>query len=162
MLKQGTKTINAEFIWTCALSQLSFVQFKSYEPCSRWASSLFGVNAKIKKTMETSLSLTALFKTSIDARAQGLVLNVDYLENRQHNFIKKKKKEKKVAEKDICCAHTFCSLDCNFSVFTDFLRCWWLLKVGLSPSSLVNDKVQYTYCSISYELKATRQWNLVS
>ena len=74
----------------------------------------------------------------------------------------KKKKEKKVAEKDICCAHTFCSLDCNFSVFTDFLRCWWLFKVGLSPSSLVNNKVQYTYCSISYELKTTRQWNLVS
>ena len=93
MLKQDTKTINAEFIWTCALSQLSFVQFKSYEPCSRWASSLFGINAKIKKTMETSLNLTALFKTSIDARAQGLVLNVDYLEKRQNNFIKKKKKK---------------------------------------------------------------------
>ena len=77
-------------------------------------------------------------------------------------LLKKKKKKKKVAEKDIWCAHTFCSLDCYFSVFTDFLRCWWLLKVGLSPSSLVNNKVQYTYCSISYELKATSQWNLVS
>ena len=75
--------------------------------------------------METSLGFTALFKTSIDARFQGLVLNVDYLESQEHNFIqkKKKKKRKKVAEKDICYAHTFCSLDCNFSVFTDFLCC---------------------------------------
>ena len=26
----------------------------------------------------------------------------------------------------------------------------------------VNNKLQYTYCSISHKLKATRQWNLVS
>ena len=30
MLKQGVKTINAEFIRTRALSQLSFVQFRPY------------------------------------------------------------------------------------------------------------------------------------
>ena len=30
MLKQGIKTINAEFIWTRALSQISFVQFRPY------------------------------------------------------------------------------------------------------------------------------------
>ena len=65
------------------------------QPCSRQASSLFGVNAKIKKTMETSLCFTALFKTSIDARFQGLVLNVDYLESQEHNFIQKKKKKRK-------------------------------------------------------------------
>ena len=47
--------------------------------------------------METSLGLTALFKTSIDARFQGLVLNVDYLENQEHNFIKKKKWQKKTS-----------------------------------------------------------------
>ena len=30
------------------------------------------------------------FKTSFDARVKGLVSNVDYLENRHHNFIQKK------------------------------------------------------------------------
>ena len=30
MLKQGIKTIDAKFIQTCALSQLSFVQFRPY------------------------------------------------------------------------------------------------------------------------------------
>ena len=30
MLKQGIKTINTEFIGTCALSQLSFVQLRLY------------------------------------------------------------------------------------------------------------------------------------
>ena len=45
--------------------------------------------------METSLGFTALFKTSIDARFQGLVLNVDYLESQEHNFIQKKKKKRK-------------------------------------------------------------------
>ena len=29
-------------------------------------------------------------KTSVDARAEGLVSNVGYLENRRHNFIQKK------------------------------------------------------------------------
>ena len=54
MLKQGTKTINAEFIQTCELSQLFFIQFR---PCAfrsaqtlcnlaPRASSVFDVNAK--------------------------------------------------------------------------------------------------------------------
>ena len=41
MLKKGVKTINAEFIRTNALFQLSFVQFRPYD-----ASSLFDVNTK--------------------------------------------------------------------------------------------------------------------
>ena len=40
--------------------------------------------------METSLSLTPLLKTSVDARVEGLVSNVDYMENRCRNFIQKK------------------------------------------------------------------------
>ena len=28
--------------------------------------------------------------------------------------------------------------------------------------NLVNKQLQYTYCPISYEVKASRQWNLVS
>ena len=34
-----------------------------------------------------------------------------------------------MTEKDISHAHTFHSLDCNFYFCTDFLHCWWLLKV---------------------------------
>ena len=46
--------------------------------------------SKSIKTMETSLDLTVLFKTSTDARVEGLVSNVDYLENWRPNFIQKK------------------------------------------------------------------------
>ena len=42
----------------------------------------------------------------------------------------------------------------------------WLERKGyfrnLWRRSLVNKELQRTYCSISHELKATRQWNLVS
>ena len=78
MLKQGVKTINAEFIRTHALSQHSFVQFRSY------ASSLLGLLSltlmpKSKKTLETSLDLTPSFKTSVDTMVEGSLSNVDYL-----------------------------------------------------------------------------------
>ena len=33
---------------------------------------------------------------------------------------------------------------------------------NLWRQSLVNKELQHTYCSISHELKATRQWNLVN
>ena len=90
MLKQGVKTINAEFIQTRALSQLSFVQIR---PCATSFLELLlslTLISKSKKTLETSLDLTSLFKTSFGARVEGLVLNVDYLENRFRNFIQKK------------------------------------------------------------------------
>ena len=54
MLKQGVKTINAEFIQTRALSQHSFIQSRPY------ATSLLGfllsltLMSKSKKTPETS------------------------------------------------------------------------------------------------------------
>ena len=38
---------------------------------------------------ETSLDLTPLVKTSVDAKVKGLVFNVEYLENQHHNFIQK-------------------------------------------------------------------------
>ena len=91
MLKQGVKTINAEFIRTCVLSQLSFVQFRPY------ATSFLGLLllslaliSKSKKTLETSLDLKPSFKTSADARVEDLVSNVDYLENQYRNFIQNK------------------------------------------------------------------------
>ena len=37
-----------------------------------------------------SLNLTPSFKTSVDARVEGPVSNVDYLENWCHNFRQKK------------------------------------------------------------------------
>ena len=54
MFKQGTKTINAEFIWRCELSQLFFVQFSPYVICSVQilcnqvprGSSVFNINVK--------------------------------------------------------------------------------------------------------------------
>ena len=89
MLKQGVKTINAEFIRTRALSQLSFVQFRSY------ASSFLGflslmLMPKSKKTLEATLDLTPSFKTSVDTMVEGPASNVDYLENRWPNCIHKK------------------------------------------------------------------------
>ena len=81
MLKRGKKSINAEFIRTRTLSQLSFVQFRPH------VTSLLGVllcltlMPKSKKTLDTNLEFTPLFKTSADARFEGLVSNVDYLEN---------------------------------------------------------------------------------
>ena len=69
ILKQGLKTINAKFIQTHALSQLSFVQF-------RLSATLFSgllilsltSMPKSKKTLETSLDLLPSFRTSLDAK----------------------------------------------------------------------------------------------
>ena len=89
MLKQGIKTINTEFIRKRALSQLSLVQFRPYATSFPGLLS-FTLISKSKKTQEKSLDLTPSFKTSVDERVEGLVSNVDYLENWYHNFIQKK------------------------------------------------------------------------
>ena len=70
--------------------------------------------SKSKKTLETSLDLTPSFSTSVDTRVEGLVSNKGYLQNQRYNFILKN-----MAEKDVCRAFMFRSLDCNFSVSTD-------------------------------------------
>ena len=75
MLKQGVKTINAEFIWTRALSQLSFAQSRPVF-CPVLSLKLM---SRDKKTLVMSLNLTPLNLTSTDARIKGLVSNVDYL-----------------------------------------------------------------------------------
>ena len=71
MLKQGLKTINAEFIWTYALSQLSFVQFRPY--ATLFVELLFSLMlmSKSKKTLQMSLDLMPLFKTSTDCWHKG-------------------------------------------------------------------------------------------
>ena len=110
------KAINAEFIQTHALSQLSFVQFRTYATLFLELLLSLTLILKSKKILETSLDLTPYFNTSVNARVEGLALNVDSLENRHHNFIQKKYNREMSAE------HTFHSLDCNFSFCTDFLH----------------------------------------
>ena len=97
--------MNAEFIWTHALSQLTFIRLLLF----------LTLMPKSKKTLETSLNLTPLFKTSLDARVEGLVLNVDYVENRHLNSIKRN-----MEKNDTWCTHTFRFLDYSFSFCTDF------------------------------------------
>ena len=87
MLKQGVKAINAEFIRTRTLSQLSLTQFRTYAISFPGLFLSLTLMPKSKKTLETSLDLTPSFKTSVDAGVEGLVSNVDYLENRRRNFI---------------------------------------------------------------------------
>ena len=62
MIKQDVKTMNAEFIWTHALSQLTFIRLLLF----------LTLMPKSKKTLETSLNLLPLFKTSLDARVRAL------------------------------------------------------------------------------------------
>ena len=90
MIKEGVKTMNAEFIRTQALSKLSFVQFRLYGTSFPRLLISLPLMSKSKKTLETSLGLTPSFKTFLDARVEDLVSNVDYLENQHHNFIQKK------------------------------------------------------------------------
>ena len=90
MLKQGVKIIDAEFIRTRALSQLSFIQFRPYAVSFLGLLLSLVLMPKSKKTLVTSLDLTPSFKTCTDTRVEGLVWNVDYLGNRHRNFIKKK------------------------------------------------------------------------
>ena len=80
MLKQGIKTINAEFIWTRALSQVSFIQFRP--DATSFPGLLLSMTCqkvKSRKTLETSWDLRSSFKTAINARVEGLVLNLDYI-----------------------------------------------------------------------------------
>ena len=72
---------------------------------------------KSKQTLEMSFNPTPSFKTSVDARIDGLVSNMDYLENRRHNLFKRN-----MAEKGVCHAHTFRFLDYNFSFCTKYLH----------------------------------------
>ena len=93
MLKQGIKAINAEFIRAGALFQLSFIQSRTYATSFPSLLSLT-LMSKSKKTIQMSLDLTPLLKTSIEAGIEGLVLNVDYLENQHCNSIQKNSRKR--------------------------------------------------------------------
>ena len=84
MIKQGIITMNAEFIQTHTLSQLSFIQLRPYEILFLRLLCFLMLMPQSKKTLETSLDLMPLFKTSLDARSEDIVLNVVYLENWHH------------------------------------------------------------------------------
>ena len=66
ILKQGVKRINAEFIQTRALSQLSFVQVRPYVTLLVEVLLSLTLMSKSKKTLETSFDLAPLLKTSAD------------------------------------------------------------------------------------------------
>ena len=51
ILKEDVKTINAEFIRTCALSQLSFVQFRPYATSFQGLRLSLTLMVKSKKTL---------------------------------------------------------------------------------------------------------------
>ena len=58
MIKQGIKTVNAEFIQTRALSQFSFLQFRPYATSFQGLLLTLTLMPKSKKTLEMSLDLT--------------------------------------------------------------------------------------------------------
>ena len=119
MLKQGVKTINTEFIWTHALSHLSFIQFRLYATSFLGLLLFLMLISKSKKTLEMSLDLIPSFK-GLGSRFQcELFINFSTVISFKRNM----------AKKDACCAYAFSSLHCNISFFTDFLHHWWLLKV---------------------------------
>ena len=61
--------------------------FKPYAK-NNWSGKWLDLRAWL--TLETSLDLMPLFKISVDLRVEGLVSNVNYLENRRHNFVQNK------------------------------------------------------------------------
>ena len=71
MLKQGVKTINAEFIQARGLSQLSFVQFRPSAVSFVGLLLSLKLISKSKKTLEMSLDLMPLFKISADCWCKG-------------------------------------------------------------------------------------------
>ena len=66
ILKQGVKRINAEFIQTRALSQLSFVKVRPYVTLLVEVLLSLTLMSKSKKTLEASFDLAPLLKTSVD------------------------------------------------------------------------------------------------
>ena len=117
MLKQGVITINSEFVRTCVLSQLSFVQFRPYATSFPGLLLSLALISKSKKTLETSLDLKPWFKTSVDAKSR--ILFQMWIIWKTSTVILFKRN---MAEKDVCRARSFCSLDCSFSFRTEYLH----------------------------------------
>ena len=102
MLKQDIKTIDTEFIQTYTLSQLSLILFRPYETSFLGLLLPLMLIFKSKKTLEMSLVLTPSFKTSVDARVEGLVSNADYCKIGAAILF-----NINMEEKDVCHIHVF-------------------------------------------------------
>ena len=124
MLKQGVKTINAELIRTRALSQLSFTHFRPYAISFPRLLLSLTLMQKSKKTMETSLDLTPSFKTSQLTQGLRVLFRMWVIWKTSAVILFKRN----MAEKNVCRAHTFRSLNCNFSFRKDVLHRWRLLN----------------------------------
>ena len=85
MLKQGIKTVSFKFVQTCSLSR-SVQNLYNLVPVGF---SLLWQCQKVKGPWRWAWTFTPSFKTSVDARFEVLVSNVDYLEIWYHNFIQK-------------------------------------------------------------------------
>ena len=72
-----------------------FVQFRPYATSFMGLFLSLTVISRSKKTLEMSLDLTPSFKTSVDARVEGLVSNVDYLKNWHRILFKRNSEEKR-------------------------------------------------------------------
>ena len=90
MLKQGVKTINAEFIRTRALSQLSFVQFRPYASLFPGLLLSLTLMPKSKKTLETNGSYVFVPILPLPQGLRVLFRMWIYLDNQRCNFIQKK------------------------------------------------------------------------
>ena len=146
--------MNAELIGTCEFSQLSFVQFRPY--ATSFPRFLLSLTLMPKRPW-SSLDLTLSFKNSLDAKIEGLVLNVDYLENRRRKFM-----QKKYGRKRHWLTNKFRSLDSNFSFCMDFLHRWWLLKVKkrrLFLSSLNSLYYFFIFWFKGLSFKTHLRWN---
>ena len=61
--------------------------------------------------------------------------------------------KRNMAEKDVCCIHTFHCLDCQCSFCMEFLHHWWLKKKKknrLSPSSLSSLFITFLFFGLKY------------
>ena len=72
---------------TRALSQLFFIQSRPYATSLPRLLLSWTLMSNIKKILMMSLDLMPWFKTSIDARVEGLVSDMDYLENWWSNIV---------------------------------------------------------------------------
>ena len=109
---------------TC-ITPTFFCLFQTFCNLVPGVSSLFDVNFKKYKDPGDEFGRYTFVQDLRDTRVEGLFSNMDYLENQCRNFIQKEYGRKRRLSR----THFPFSLDCNFSFDTEFLHCWWLLKV---------------------------------
>ena len=129
MLKQGVKTINIQFIQTRALPKFSFIQFRPYGTSFVRFLLPLTLISKSKK----------ILKPEDEFRPYTLVQDLCWLLTQGSKVLFRMRFICKIctiilikiymAEKDICCAHTFHSLDCFILWFFFLYRLFTLLMI---------------------------------